>query len=307
MSVEQRSERLSLLALVRREPFRRLSPAVIGLVTGGFIARLALELSGQSWPRPVIVILGLSLMGVGAWVGYWLSRRGRWGSAWRAFWPLLFLTIYLLWPQRQPAVALWLLALTVLTTLLYGCRRKAESLSGRSATARHDPLAFWKKTVDALIFVSSVCLYIITTARDVLPADSGEFQIVAPLLGVAHPPGYPLYTLLGRFFVAFVPVATEAYRLNLMSAVLAAATLTLLGAATRRWARRLGATTPAAVIAGLMASVTLGTATTFWSQATVANIRMPTMAAASLGLFALARYADAADRPRLIVLWGCSH
>jgi hypothetical protein len=35
-------------------------------------------------------------------------------------------------------------------------------------------------------------LYALTTVRDVLPADSGEFQLAAARWGILHPPGYPL-------------------------------------------------------------------------------------------------------------------
>jgi hypothetical protein len=36
-----------------------------------------------------------------------------------------------------------------------------------------------------------------TAAPAVLPGDAGEFQFTVPLAGVSHPPGYPLYHLLG--------------------------------------------------------------------------------------------------------------
>ena len=82
----------------------------------------------------------------------------------------------------------------------------------------------------------------------------------------------------------------------MMSAFIAAGTLSLLGAAARRWARHLGFPAHAALIGGLAAALTLGTSTTVWAQATVANIRIPTVCAAALGLYALARFADAVDQ-----------
>jgi hypothetical protein len=42
---------------------------------------------------------------------------------------------------------------------------------------------------------------------------------------------------------------------------------------------------------GVAAALTLGSATTFWAQATIANIRMPTLFFAALALYALARFA----------------
>src|SRR5208337_584272 len=48
--------------------------------------------------------------------------------------------------------------------------------------------------------------------------DTGEFQTVTYVLGIAHPTGYPLYTILGKLFGTFLPVGPWAFRVNLMSA-----------------------------------------------------------------------------------------
>ncbi len=53
-------------------------------------------------------------------------------------------------------------------------------------------------------------------------ADTFEFQVVAPRLGIAHPSGYPLYILIGKLF-SLLPVGTIAWRVNLSSAVFTAA------------------------------------------------------------------------------------
>jgi hypothetical protein len=51
--------------------------------------------------------------------------------------------------------------------------------------------------------------------------DTGEFQAVAPLLGTAHPTGYPAYVVLGWLAsIAFAPLGEAAFRLNLLAAVL---------------------------------------------------------------------------------------
>ncbi len=53
--------------------------------------------------------------------------------------------------------------------------------------------------------------------------DTGEFQAVGPLMGTAHPTGYPTYTLLGWFAaVVFQPLGDPAFRMNFLSAVLVA-------------------------------------------------------------------------------------
>ncbi|MEW6279538.1 MAG: DUF2723 domain-containing protein [Candidatus Eremiobacterota bacterium] len=47
--------------------------------------------------------------------------------------------------------------------------------------------------------------------------DSGEVLSCAVVLGIPHPPGYPLYAMLGHLW-SYLPVGDYAYRLNLFSA-----------------------------------------------------------------------------------------
>ena len=80
-----------------------------------------------------------------------------------------------------------------------------------------------------LVFSLSFLLYLITLAPSVVTLfdDSLEFQLVTYQLGIAHPTGYPLYTLLGKLFT-FLPVGNVAFRVNVMSAFFGAATIALL-------------------------------------------------------------------------------
>ncbi len=70
------------------------------------------------------------------------------------------------------------------------------------------------------LFIASFLLYLSTLAPSVVTIfdDSLEFQLVTYQLGIAHPTGYPLYTLLGKLFTLIVPAGNIAYRVNLMSA-----------------------------------------------------------------------------------------
>ncbi|MBN2393870.1 MAG: DUF2723 domain-containing protein [Anaerolineae bacterium] len=141
-----------------------------------------------------------------------------------------------------------------------------------------------------LLWLAFFALYAATTARDVLPADSGEFQLTAATWGIAHPPGYPLYTIASALWMRLVPFGAAAFRVNLFSAALAATTLVLIAAAVRTWATAWGYTARAAHAGGLAATLLFGGASTFWAQATIANIRMPTMLFVAWGFLVLARY-----------------
>ena len=84
----------------------------------------------------------------------------------------------------------------------------------------------------ALLFLGFFGLYLFTLYPTVSPyRDSGDLAASAITLGVAHPPGYPLYTLAGRAWLSLLAFGDEAYRLNILSAAAGAAAIALLFAA----------------------------------------------------------------------------
>lgn len=77
----------------------------------------------------------------------------------------------------------------------------------------------------ALIFLAFLVLflatiYYLTMAKQYSWAhyawDAGDLLIAIKYLGIPHPPGFPLYVLLGKLF-SFIPISTLAFRINLMS------------------------------------------------------------------------------------------
>ena len=79
------------------------------------------------------------------------------------------------------------------------------------------------------VFLVALVLYVPRLLPDVGFWDTGEFQAIGPVLGTAHPTGYPTYTLtawLGS--VVLQPFGNEAYRANLLSALLMAGAGALL-------------------------------------------------------------------------------
>ncbi|HMG19361.1 MAG TPA: DUF2723 domain-containing protein, partial [Gemmatimonadales bacterium] len=63
----------------------------------------------------------------------------------------------------------------------------------------------------------------ITLAPTVTLWDAGEFITAAKVLGVPHPPGTPLFVLVGHVWADVVAIGQYAWRLNLMSACFSAA------------------------------------------------------------------------------------
>jgi hypothetical protein len=112
--------------------------------------------------------------------------------------------------------------------------------------------------VALLVFAGTLLVYLLTLYSTVAGGDAGELVVAAHGLHVAHPPGYPLYTLLAHLF-SWLPVASVAWRVNLLSAVCAAATSALVyrtvieAAAPTTKAERSSATAAGVFAAGLHA------------------------------------------------------
>ena len=79
-----------------------------------------------------------------------------------------------------------------------------------------------------LVFLISTFVYIRTIAPTTSFWDCGEFIACSYILGVPHPPGAPLYILLGRIFT-MIPFASDiGLRVNLISALSTGLTIMLL-------------------------------------------------------------------------------
>src|SRR5438270_3878958 len=81
-----------------------------------------------------------------------------------------------------------------------------------------------------MVFLAALFLYCWTLAPTVTLTDSGELIVVAHGLGVAHPPGVPLWVILAHL-ASLVPLGNVAVRINFSSALfaaLASAMLTLV-------------------------------------------------------------------------------
>ncbi|MCB0407393.1 MAG: DUF2723 domain-containing protein, partial [Bdellovibrionales bacterium] len=81
-------------------------------------------------------------------------------------------------------------------------------------------------------------IYFLTVCRTVPGGDSGELITVAYRLGVAHPPGYPLYTILAHL-MGYIPFGNVATRINFMSALSQIGAGLMMFLLFRRWMRNI--------------------------------------------------------------------
>jgi len=137
----------------------------------------------------------------------------------------------------------------------------------------------WDSLAAAALGAGFFLLYGLTLCRTVFWYDSAELVTAAVTLGITHPPGYPLYTLLGHLFT-WLPLE-PAIAVNLMSATFAAFAVGLVFLIGRQLDLRGG---PAAV-----GAATLGAGGLFWSNAVVAEVYCPAVAVCALVVYLLLR------------------
>lgn len=146
-----------------------------------------------------------------------------------------------------------------------------------------------------LVAAVLLVLYAVTAPRTVGLEDDGLFILSSYFLGVEHPPGYPLHTLLGKLFT-YLPFGSVAYRVHLLSAVLGA----LSCGAVFLCARRLMSGRLPAYVAALG----LGFSQVFWSQAIIAEVYTLNtfffFTLVYLGLRLAPPHADAASTPHAV-------
>jgi len=68
-----------------------------------------------------------------------------------------------------------------------------------------------------VVFMVIFVVYFWSAPRTVVLEDDGIFILAAYFNGIAHPPGYPLYTLLGHL-ATYLPFGSVAFRVHLLSA-----------------------------------------------------------------------------------------
>lgn len=260
-----------------RYRWRELRNYAPGLVAGIFLSRVLGEWLGlpSAWAAMVLA----SCFGA---LGIWLSSRWSFEKTW----PAIILLVYIIYPEPLPQIALYVTVLTVVAFLLNWPFISSKFIKNERQPFRlHDPITLFFAAIIAIFFF---LLYLSTLAPDVLAADSGELQVVATQLGVAHPPGFPLYIMIAHAFTRILPFVAPAYAVNVFSAVTSALTVSIVYLAGKFITRH--------HLSGLIAAVALATATTFWSQATTANVRSLTSLFSAVIILALLAYREAIRR-----------
>jgi hypothetical protein len=150
----------------------------------------------------------------------------------------------------------------------------------RDATADPTPPSYG---VAAIVSAGVLALYLVTLAPSTAMWDTSEYIAAAYTFGLPHPPGNPLFVIVGRLFSVLPIAPTVAQRINVLAAISSAAAAGLwflvaeqvLGAwLSTRWLRLTGA---------VIAAVLGATAFTVWNQSVV-NEKVYTVSLAGIAL-----------------------
>lgn len=132
------------------------------------------------------------------------------------------------------------------------------------------------------VFLSTLTVYTLTVTTSIPFWDSGEFIATSYILGIPHPPGTPLYVLIGRLF-SMLPFGNVYFAVNWLSSLASALTALFTFLVTVRLVRlcqtraHLGQERSAsdeliAWSAGAAAGFFLAFSNTFWGSAIEAEV-----------------------------------
>ncbi len=224
-------------------------------------------------PLPVIIIaLSISCIGLLIWRGI-QNRRPQLSAS--IFLPLLLNLVYLFDAQVDLERSRIIFGFSVWLTAVFITNQFIKSRSWH-----------WVGILFAVALL--LPLYLFSMPQTVGRADTFEFQVVAPQLGIAHPTGYPLYLLLGKLWTLLLPWGSVAWRLNMGTAVYALIAVSLIFLTAFKWLKR--------PLPALLGAVTLGVTPIFWSQAIEAEVYSLHALFAALALFLMLRLLVGDDR-----------
>lgn len=103
-----------------------------------------------------------------------------------------------------------------------------------------------------------LCVYVRTLCPTLYWGDCGELASAAYTLGITHPTGYPVWTMLAKGWSLIFPFGTFIWRLNVLSALIGTAAVGCVFGG----ARALGLSRPAALMCGGVFAFS----STFWQQ-----------------------------------------
>jgi len=153
--------------------------------------------------------------------------------------------------------------------------------------------------IAALVSLGIFALYLLTLAPSTAMWDTSEYMTAAYTLGLPHPPGNPLFVLLGRFF-ALLPIGNSvAVRINILAALCSAVAAGMWFLVTERVLGGWLAERWQSVTGAVLGSIIGATAFTVWNQSVV-NEKVYTVSLVGIAIICwlMIRWSDDPDGSR---------
>lgn len=147
-------------------------------------------------------------------------------------------------------------------------------------------------------FVVSFLTYIITLAPSVSFWDCGEFIACSVTLGIPHPPGAPLFLIIGKIFSMFPFGSDIAHRINIISALSSALTVMILYLIIARLIKEFTGSPDtlnkklSIYGGGIIGALTFAFTDTFWFNAVEAEVYALSMLLTALCLWLVFKWMD---------------
>lgn len=129
----------------------------------------------------------------------------------------------------------------------------------------------------------------LTPSLSYLSPDGNELATIPYILGLAHSPGYPFYTWLGKIFT-LIPLGDIAHRMNFMSALLGGFGVGCLYLIIIALLLPRAASSALRRLAAAATTILFAFSSTYWSQTGIAEVYVPNIAMIALTLLALLQW-----------------
>lgn len=149
----------------------------------------------------------------------------------------------------------------------------------------------------AIVFAVTLIVYGSMLPSGVAVGDEAEAQTVPYILGIAHPTGFPAFTLAAWFFSHVLPIGTVAWRINAFTALCTA--LTAAGVAA------LAVALAGDAVVAVFAALAFAFGTLVWHGAIHANAQVLAQTCGIYALVASVLFARSGERAALVAACAC--
>ncbi|HEC44600.1 MAG TPA: DUF2723 domain-containing protein [Bacteroides sp.] len=165
---------------------------------------------------------------------------------------------------------------------------------------------FWNNLIGWLTFGIATTVYLLTIEPTTSLWDCGEFIATAYKLEVMHPPGAPLFMIMGRFFSIFASgPETAAKMINAMSALSSSFTILFLFWTITHLARKIVSDTEknsvgnliAIIGAGFVGALAYTFSDSFWFSAVEGEVYAVSSFFTAITFWAILKWENVADEP----------